>query len=87
MDFDPKEIEQYLEMLRKLINAKEAVSREDVKNIIKKIVPTFIETEDHTKKVEATMAGSKKEEYVVTLDNKKNIKKIEHKKNKKKVAK
>ncbi len=87
MDFEPKEVENDLDMLKKLINAKEVADKEKVKSIIKKIVPTFIETEKHTKMVENSMGKENKVEYVITVDKKTRTRNMEHKKSKKKVAK
>ncbi len=46
MDFDPKAVNKDLDTLRTLIDSNDAIDRIKVKSIIKKIVPTFVETED-----------------------------------------
>ncbi len=97
MDFDSKTIYKDLDILKKLIHSKEADNNEKVKSIIKKIVPTFIESEEHTKKVEQSKAcerenetTEKKEEkieYVITIDRNKGTKKMECRPKKVKAAK
>ncbi|MBR2139130.1 MAG: polysaccharide biosynthesis protein [Bacilli bacterium] len=43
MDFDPKLVKEELEKLKELITSEEKVSKEDIKRIIKEIVPIYIE--------------------------------------------
>jgi len=68
MDFDETEVEQDLEMLKDIVASKEAVNNNKIKKIIKKIVPTFIEEAEHTKKASGNMNNSEKIQYVITLD-------------------
>lgn len=50
MDFDIKKVNKDLSILRNLVNSKENIDNNRVKKVIKKIVPTFIEEKEHTKK-------------------------------------
>jgi len=83
MDFNPKDVNKDLNTLRKLISSSDAIDRVKVKSIIKKIVPTFIETEEHTKLVENSKKENSDDEdvvqYVITIDKKKGTKKVERK--------
>ena len=66
MDFDAKEVYKDLAMLRRIVSSRDAVNNDKIKKIIKKIVPTFIEETEHTKKKKEKTANKIK--YVVTLD-------------------
>lgn len=68
MDFDTNEVYEHLEMLKDVVDSKDAVNNDKIKKIIKKIVPTFIEESEHTKKVNNDMKNSEKIQYVITLD-------------------
>ena len=52
IDFDAKEVEEDLALLRNVVNSNIATDNVKIKKIIKKIVPTFIEEKEHTAKHE-----------------------------------
>ncbi len=89
MDFDPKMVEKDLDTLKKLIDSSDAIDRVKVKSVIKKIVPTFIETEEHTKLVESVKNDKKTNKenvakYVMTIDKSNKQKHMDKKANRKK---
>ena len=68
MDFNANEVNEDLEMLRNIVDSKDAVNKDKIKKLIKKIVPTFIEEPEHTKKANKSNKNSEKIQYVITLD-------------------
>jgi len=62
MDFDMKKVNEDLSILRNLVNSNEDIDNKKVKKVIKKIVPTFIDEKEHTrKKIEEKKTNKSKE--------------------------
>lgn len=77
MDFDEKRVYKDLSVLRKLVFAKNEVDNEDVKKIIKKIVPSYIYNPVNTQKKITNNENEDTISYVVTLNKKTGKRKIE----------
>ena len=52
IDFDSKKIHKDLKLLKKLVNSHTPSDNVKIKNVIKKIVPTFMETDEYIRNIE-----------------------------------
>lgn len=77
MDFDEKEIEEDLELLKQVVMSKDASNKQKVKEIIKKIVPSFIDKSTDNNE-QNNSSDSDTISYVVTVNKKTHKKEIKN---------